>query len=287
MQAHLGAHWLHRIIEVITRYHSCKSFSQHIGRAHHFSPFGTARTYLPPIGLWGWATEPSSSLLAGPLAQAALAVMSGCHLARPSVSPVQAIDPHFPPPTPEAASDITLTQGFDVLIDTPTGRNMRKTISGSGRGAYNSTMAAAVRAMRKTSSSNGSNTSQEDTVALDRINSTSSTGPGVMTRSASGSADESDSSPVALQTITSLQRDTSLQRSNKGNTISSMNPAIGNAASADAADAAKAGLGLTKQLLKTNSVNNAAAVYGQNLVTRTMRSTNSGPLGVHRAAFRV
>lgn len=192
----------------------------------------------------------------------------------------QAIDPCFPPPTPEAAESITLTDGFDILIDTPTGRNMRKTISGSGRGAYNSTMAAAARAMRKTSSTNSTNSSYEDASGMDRTNSTSNTGP-VMARSASGSADESDSSPVALQ------HDTSLQRSNKGNTGYSNSSAVSSAVPVDADGAVKPGLVVSKQLLKTASANAAASVYGQNLVTRTMRSTNSGPLGLQRAAFRV
>lgn len=100
-----------------------------------------------------------------------------------------------------------------------------------------------------------------------------------MTRSASGSADEGDSSPVALQ------RDMSLQQSNKGNTGYSIT-AVSNAAASDV-DAVKPGVVLTKQLLKTASANAAASVYGQNLVTRTFRSTNSGSLGIPRAAFRV
>ena len=189
----------------------------------------------------------------------------------------QAIDPYFPAPDPEVAAAITLTNGFDILIDTPAGRNMRKTISGSGRGAYNSTLAAAARAMRKTSSSN----SQGDVPSTtDRTNSSSSIGP-FMARSASGSADESDNIPVVLQ------RDTSLQRSNKGNTGYSSSNAVSSAAPVVASDAVKPTVVLTKQLLKTASANATASVYGQNLVTRTMRSTNSGPLGVHRAAFRV
>lgn len=167
---------------------------------------------------------------------------------------------------------------------------MRKTISGSGRGAYNSTLAAAARAMRKTSSSSSS--SQGDTFMMDRTNSSSSTGPvmdrsnsnsgvkPVMARSASGSADESDSSPVALQ------RDTSLQQSNKGNTGYGVTMSS-SAAAEHGSDASKPVVVLTKQLLKTASANATASVYGQNLVTRTMRSTNSGHLGVPRAAFRV
>ena len=57
---------------------------------------------------------------------------------------LQAVDPYFPAPTPEAAAHLQPLSSFELLIDTPDGRNMRKSISGSGRGAYNSVIAAQV-----------------------------------------------------------------------------------------------------------------------------------------------
>eukprot|EP00891_Asterochloris_glomerata_P009698 jgi/Astpho2/9698/Aster-x0408 len=56
----------------------------------------------------------------------------------------KAVDPYFPAPTPEAAAHLQPLSSFELLIDTPDGRNMRKSISGSGRGAYNSVIAAQV-----------------------------------------------------------------------------------------------------------------------------------------------
>ena len=61
-----------------------------------------------------------------------------------SLPVLQAVDPYFPAPTIEAASHLQPLSSFELLIDTPDGRNMRKSISGSGRGAYNSVIAAQV-----------------------------------------------------------------------------------------------------------------------------------------------
>lgn len=188
---------------------------------------------------------------------------------------MQAIDPCFPPPSAEAAAEIAPLNGFDVLIATPSGRNMRRTISGSGRGAYNSTMAAAARTMRKTSSNSGN----PENAAVARSNSnTSGSSAAVATGSGSASCDEDENS-VAV--------DRSLQKTNRTNADdSSASRAAAAAVSAEAADALKLGSSLGKQLLKSASSNAAAAVYQQNLVVRTMRKTNSG-LAAGRAAFRV
>ena len=168
---------------------------------------------------------------------------------------LQAIDPCFPAPSAEAAATVQPLSGFDVLIDTPPGRNMRKTISGSGKGAYNSTIAAAARALRKTTS----NSSNPENAAVGRTNSNSSNSSAVIaTGSGSASGDE-DNSPVV---------DRSLQRTNRTNADdSSLNS---HAAPAAAANGGKPDTGLSKQLLKTASAN-AASVYQQNLVMRTMR----------------
>ena len=163
-----------------------------------------------------------------------------------------------------------------MLIDTPSGRNMRRTISGSGRGAYNSTLAAAARTVRKTNSNNG-NADSAATTAVGRTNSNSSgsSNAAVATGSGSGSGDED--SIVAV--------DRSLQRTNRTNADDSN--VVSHAAPVEAADMLKRDISLSKQLLKTTSANaNAASVYQQNLVIRTMRKTNSG-LGANKAAFRV
>lgn len=188
---------------------------------------------------------------------------------------IQAIDPCFPAPSAEAAAVITPLSGFDVLIDAPSGRNMRRTISGAGKGAYNSTMAAAVRAVRKTSSNSGN----PENAAVGRSNSnTSGSSAAVATGSGSGSGDDDDGS-VAV--------DTSLQKTNRTNADDSgASRAVAAEAAAEAADALKRGSSLSKQLLKSASSSAAAAVYQQNLVIRTMRKTNSG-LAAGRAAFRV
>lgn len=185
---------------------------------------------------------------------------------------LQAIDPCFPPPNAEAAATIEALSSFDVLIDTPSGRNMRRTISGSGRGAYNSTIAAAARSIRKTNS-NKSNAESVAATAVGRTNSSSSSSAAVGTPSGSGSGDEDNSVVV----------DRSLQRTNRTNADDSK--AVSNAAPVEGADLMKTGSSLTNQLLKTASAN-AASVYQQNLVIRTMRKTNSG-LGANKAAFRV
>lgn len=189
---------------------------------------------------------------------------------------MQAIDPCFPAPNAEAAAMITPLTGFDVLIDTPSGRNMRRTISGSGKGAYNSTLAAAARAVRKTSSNNGN----PETAAVARSNSnTSSSSAAVATGSGSASCDEDDSS---------VAEDRSLQKTNRTNADdSNASRAVAAEGVVDqGADALKQGSPVSKQLVKSASSNAAAAVYQQNLVIRTMRKTNSG-LAASRAAFRV
>lgn len=193
---------------------------------------------------------------------------------------MQAIDPCFPAPNAEAAAMITPLNGFDMLIDTPSGRNMRRTISGSGKGAYNSTLAAAARAVRRTSSNNG-NTAENAAVARSNSN-TSGSSAAVATNSGSASCDEDDNS-VAV--------DTSLQKTNRTNADDSNASRAAAAAAAmegavEGADALKQGSPLGKHLLKSASSNAAAAVYQQNLVIRTMRKTNSG-LAASRAAFRV
>lgn len=185
---------------------------------------------------------------------------------------MQAIDPCFPAPSAEAAAAIEPLSGFDVLIDTPSGRNMRRTISGSGRGAYNSTIAAASRAVRKTSSSSGN----PENAAMARSNSnTSGSSAAVATGSGSGSGSGDEDDSAAMDR--SLQK---TSRTNADNSIASP------AAPAASADALKQGSSMTKPLLKTGSSSAAAAVYQQNLVIRSMRKTNSG-LTAGRAAFKV
>ena len=154
---------------------------------------------------------------------------------------------------------------------------MRRTISGSGRGAYNSTIAAAARTVRKTSSNSGNPENVAATTAVRRTNSNSS----------------GSSSNAALATVSELSSgdenaavvavDRSLQRTNRTNADDSK--VVSSAAPVEAADLLKRDTSLSKQLLKTASTN-AASVYQQNLVIRTMRKTNSG-LGANRAAFKV
>jgi hypothetical protein len=200
-----------------------------------------------------------------------------CSDSRPFL--LQAIDPCFPPPTAEAAATIEPLTGFDVLVDTPGGRNMRRTISGSGRGAYNSTIAAAARTVRKTNSKNGSPENVAATTAVGRTNSnssgsSSSSNAALATVSGLGSGDEN----AAVAAV-----DRSLQRTNRTNADDSK--VVSSAAPVETADLLKRDTSLSKQLLKTASTN-AASVYQQNLVIRTMRKTNSG-LGANRAAFKV
>lgn len=183
---------------------------------------------------------------------------------------MQAIDPCFPAPRAEAAAAIKPLHGFDVLIDTPSGRNMRRTISGSGRGAYNSTIAAAARAVRKTNSNSGN----PENAAVARSNSnTSGSSAAVATGSGSGSGDDDDSAAV----------DRSLQKTSRTNADDST---ASRAAPAASADGLKPGISVSKSLVKAGSSSAAAAVYQQNLVIRTMRKTNSG-LAAGRAAFKV
>ncbi|KAL3133737.1 hypothetical protein ABBQ32_008226 [Trebouxia sp. C0010 RCD-2024] len=182
----------------------------------------------------------------------------------------KAIDPCFPAPRAEAAAAIKPLHGFDVLIDTPSGRNMRRTISGSGRGAYNSTIAAAARAVRKTNSNSGN----PENAAVARSNSnTSGSSAAVATGSGSGSGDDDDSAAV----------DRSLQKTSRTNADDST---ASRAAPAASADGLKPGISVSKSLVKAGSSSAAAAVYQQNLVIRTMRKTNSG-LAAGRAAFKV
>lgn len=183
---------------------------------------------------------------------------------------MQAIDPCFPAPNAEAAATIEPLNGFDVLIDTPNGRNMRRTISGSGRGAYNSTIAAAARTVRKTNSSNGS----PENTAVARTNSNSS-GSSAAVAASSGSGSGNEDNRVAV--------DRSLLKTTRTNADDSS--VVSRATAAESADGLKRDTSLSKQLLKTAS-SNAAAVYQQNLVIRTMRKTTSG-LGASRAAFKV
>ncbi len=188
---------------------------------------------------------------------------------------MQAIDPCFPPPTAEAAATIEPLAGFDVLIDTPSGRNMRRTISGSGRGAYNSTIAAAARTVRKTNSNNGNPENLAATTAVARTNSNSS-GSSSNAAVATGLSSGDENTAVAAV-------DRSLQRTNRTNADDGK--VVSSAAPVEAADLLKRDSSLSKQLLKTASTN-AASVYQQNLVIRSMRKTNSG-LGANRAAFKV
>ena len=147
---------------------------------------------------------------------------------------------------------------------------MRRTISGSGRGAYNSTIAAAARTVRKTNSNNGN----PENAAVARTNSNSSGSSAAVTAS-SGSGSGNEDSRVAV--------DRSLQKTTRTNADDS--GVVSNAAAAEGAEAVKRDSSLSKQLLKTAS-SNAAAVYQQNLVIRTMRKTTSG-FGASRAAFKV
>ncbi len=155
---------------------------------------------------------------------------------------------------------------------------MRRTISGSGRGAYNSTIAAAARTVRKTNSKNGSPENVAATTAVGRTNSnssgSSSSNAALATVSGLGSGDEN----AAVAAV-----DRSLQRTNRTNADDSK--VVSSAAPVETADLLKRDTSLSKQLLKTASTN-AASVYQQNLVIRTMRKTNSG-LGANRAAFKV
>ncbi|DBB17391.1 TPA: hypothetical protein ACH3X3_014425 [Trebouxia sp. C0006] len=187
----------------------------------------------------------------------------------------KAVDPCFPPPTAEAAATIEPLTSFDVLIDTPSGRNMRRTISGSGRGAYNSTIAAAARTVRKTNSNNGNPENVAATTAVARTNSNSS---GSSSNAALATGSSSSDENVAVAAV-----DRSLQRTNRTNADDSK--VVSSAAPVEAADLLKRDTSLSKQLLKTASTN-AASVYQQNLVIRTMRKSNSG-LGANRAAFKV
>ena len=225
--------------------------------------------------------EPRSELGCGAFSstctQTPAVLVPGSHNKHPAWSPtlhtqcMQAIDPCFPAPSAEAAAVIKPLSGFDVLIDTPSGRNMRRTISGSGRGAYNSTMAAAARAVRKTSSNSGN-----PDAAVARSNSnTSSSSAAVATGSGSGSGDDDESAAM----------DRSLQKTSRANADDSISTAS-HAAPAASSDGLKPGNSVSKPLMKTGSSSAAAAVYQQNLVIRTMRKTNSG-LAAGRAAFKV
>ena len=177
---------------------------------------------------------------------------------------LQAIDPYFPAPSAEAAAAVQPLDSFDVLIDTPPGRNMRRTISGSGKGAYNSTIAAAARALRQTSSNSGN----PENAAVGRTNSNSSNSSAVVATGSGTASGDEDNCPVVAS---------SLQRTHRTNADDS--------SSVSPAGEAKHHTSLSKELLKTASAN-AASVYQQNLVMRTMRKTTSG-LAANRAAFRV
>ena len=202
-----------------------------------------------------------------------LCLNQACSDSRPFL--LQAVDPCFPPPTAEAAATIEPLTSFDVLIDTPSGRNMRRTISGSGRGAYNSTIAAAARTVRKTNSNNGNPENVAATTAVARTNSNSS---GSSSNAALATGSSSSDENVAVAAV-----DRSLQRTNRTNADDSK--VVSSAAPVEAADLLKRDTSLSKQLLNTASTN-AASVYQQNLVIRTMRKSNSG-LGANRAAFKV